>query len=159
MDVVARRTFPAPVEAVWAAWTESDRIRRWWGPEGFTCPVARMDVRPGGASLLAMQAPPEYGGGRTYNTWNYHVVEPMARLEYVMRFADADGTTISPADAGIPPGVPDTVPRVVTFTAAEGGTEVSVTESGYTTAAARDMSRAGLEQCLDKLAATVTTPS
>lgn len=155
-DVTARRTFPAPLGAVWAAWTEPDLIRRWWGPEGFTCPLARMDVRAGGVSLLAMQAPAQYGGGRTHNTWSYSVVEPTSRLEYVMRFADPAGTTISPADAGIPPGVPGAVPHVVTFTArADGGTEVSVTESGYTTAAARDMSAAGLDQCLDKLAAVL----
>jgi uncharacterized protein YndB with AHSA1/START domain len=153
MDVEARRSYPVPVAEVWAAWTTPELIRRWWGPEGFTCPVARMDVRAGGVSLLAMQAPPEYGGGRTYNTWSYGVVEPQARLEYVMRFADPAGTTISPADAGIPPGVPDAVPHVVTFTpAADGGTELSITESGYTTLQARDMSQAGLDQCLDKLA-------
>ena len=156
LDVTTRRTYPVPVEAVWAAWTRPELIRRWWGPQGFTCPVAEMDVRPGGVSLLAMQAPPEYGGGRTYNTWSYGVVEPMARLEYVMRFADADGATVSPADAGIPPGVPEAVPHVVTFTAtAGGGTEVGITESGYTTAPARDMSQAGLEQCLDKLTAVL----
>jgi uncharacterized protein YndB with AHSA1/START domain len=148
--------YPVPVEAVWTAWTVSELVRRWWGPEGFTCPLARMDVRAGGVSLLAMQAPQQYGGGRTYNTWSYGVVEPMARLEYVMRFADPTGATISPADAGIPPGVPDAVPHVVTFTPrADGGTELSITESGYTTAQARDMSQTGLDQCLDKLAAVL----
>jgi len=153
LDVIARRTYSVPVEAVWAAWTEPEVIRRWWGPEGFTCPLARMDVRAGGVSLLAMQAPPQYGGGRTYTTWSYSVVEPMARLEYVVRFADEAGTTISPAEAGIPPGVPDAVPHLVTFTpTAEGGTELSITESGYTASQARDMSQNGLDQCLDKLA-------
>jgi uncharacterized protein YndB with AHSA1/START domain len=152
-DVTARRTYAVPVEVVWAAWAASELIRRWWGPEGFTCPLARMDVRAGGVSLLAMQAPPQYGGGTTYNTWNYSVVEPMARLEYVMRFADPSGTTISPADAGIPPGVPDAVPHVVTFTpTVDDGTELSIIESGYTTPQARDMSQGGLDQCLDKLA-------
>jgi uncharacterized protein YndB with AHSA1/START domain len=115
-----------------------------------------MDVRAGGVSLLAMQAPQQYGGGRTFNTWSYDVVEPMARLEYVMRFADPTGTTISPADAGIPPGVPDAVPHVVTFTAlAGGGTELTIAESGYTTPQARDVSQGGLDQCLDKLAAVL----
>jgi uncharacterized protein YndB with AHSA1/START domain len=157
MDVAARRAYPVPVEVVWAAWTVSELIRRWWGPEGFTCPLARMDVRAGGVSLLAMQAPQQYGAGQTYNTWSYSVVEPMARLEYIMRFADPSGTTISPADAGIPPGVPDAVPHVVTFTPrADGGTELSITESGYTTVQARDMSQAGLDQCLDKLAVALS---
>jgi uncharacterized protein YndB with AHSA1/START domain len=153
LEVLARRTLPAPVEDVWAAWTRSEGVRRWWGPQGFTCPLATMDVRPGGVSLIAMQAPPEYGGGRTFNTWSYSVVEPTTRLEYVMRFADPQGATITPAEAGIPPGVPAAVPHVVTFTARpDGGTDLTVTESGYTLAEARDMSQAGLDQCLDKLA-------
>lgn len=157
LNVTANRTYPVPVEAVWASWTESELIRRWWGPAGFTCPVAEMDVRAGGASLLAMRAPEEYGGGETYNTWNYSTVEPMARLEYVMRFADKTGATISPADAGIPPGVPDEVPHVVTFTpTADGGTQLSITESGYLSAEARDISQSGLDQCLDKLDAVLS---
>jgi uncharacterized protein YndB with AHSA1/START domain len=153
LHVAARRIYPVPVEVVWAAWTTPDLIRQWWGPEGFSCPIAQMDVRVGGVSLLAMQAPPEYGGGRTYNTWSYRVVEPRDRLEFVMRFADQTGATISPADAGVPAGVPDAVPHVVTFTpTADGGTELSITESGYTTRQARDISQGGLDQCLDKLA-------
>src|SRR5262245_18935938 len=160
LEVAARRTYPVPVEAVWAAWTAPELVRRWWGPEGFSCPLARMDVRAGGVSLLAMQAPPQYCGGQTYNTWSYSVVEPRARLEYVVRFADQTGTTISPADAGIPPGVPDAVPHVVTFTRTDdGGTELRIIESGYTTPQARDMSQIGLDQCLDKLALVLSDPA
>src|SRR5262245_40576580 len=155
-DVAARRTYPVPVEILWAAWTAPELIRQWWGPEGFSCPLARMEVRAGGVSLLAMQAPSQYGGGQTYTTWTYSAVEPRARLEYVVRFADQTGAMISPADAGIPPGVPDAVPHLVTFIpTVDGGAELSITESGYTTAQARDMSQIGLDQCLDKLAAVL----
>ena len=60
---------------------------------------------------------------------------------------------MTPAEAGIPPGVPAAVPHVVTFAARlDGGTDLTVTESGYTLAEARDMSQAGLDQRLDKLA-------
>ena len=157
LSVVAHRTVAAPVAAAWAAFAEPDLVRRWWGPQGFTCPLARMDVRVGAASLLAMRAPTEFGGGETYNTWTYSVVEPPVRLEYVLRFADQSGTTINPADAGIPPGVPEAVPHVVTFTPRpEGGTTVHVTESGYTDENARNISQAGLEQCLDKLEAVLS---
>ena len=40
----------------------------------------------------------------------------------------------------------------------EGGTELTVTEHGYTTEEARDLSRAGMEQCLDKMAAIFAGP-
>ena len=44
-DLVFTRVFDAPLERVWEAWTDSEDIKRWWGPNHFTCPVAKMDVR------------------------------------------------------------------------------------------------------------------
>ncbi|PRY68600.1 uncharacterized protein YndB with AHSA1/START domain [Glaciihabitans tibetensis] len=151
-EVRASRQLPVPVADAYAAWTESDQVTRWWGPTGFTCPLAEMDVRPGGVSLIAMRAPAEFGGGDMYNTWSYGLVEPPHRLEYEMRFATSDGTVIRPADAGIPAGVPDAVPHVVTFEAVgDDRSRVTVVESGYTDEQSRDLSQGGLEQCLDKL--------
>jgi uncharacterized protein YndB with AHSA1/START domain len=159
-NVEVTRTVPAPVATAYAAWTDSDLVRRWWGPTGFTCPVARMDVREGGVSLVAMRAPAEFGGGDLYNTWTYTRVVPPARLEYTLRFCTSDGTTISPAEAGVPGDVPDAVPHVVTFEALDDTScRISVTEYGYPDPPARDMSRAGLEQCLDKLAKALVTAS
>ncbi len=40
-----------------------------WNPEGFTCSVARMDVREGGTSLVRMRAPKEFGGQDMFSTW------------------------------------------------------------------------------------------
>jgi uncharacterized protein YndB with AHSA1/START domain len=147
MTVHAVRDLPVPPEAVYAAFTDPGTIRRWWGPDGFTCPVAEMDVREGGASLLGMRAPVEYGGGDMYTLWSYTAVVPPHRLEYVLRFAGADGRHAEP-----PEGVPDGVPHVVTFEPdGAGGTRLTITEYGYTVVAARDGSQTGLDQCLDKL--------
>ena len=55
---------------------------------------------------------------------------------------------------GVPPGVSYDVPHVIAFDAVgDNGTEMTVTEHGYTTEQARDLSKAGMEQCLDKMAA------
>lgn len=156
-EVRTQREFPVGVDELYAAWTEPAAIRQWWGPAGFSCPVAELDVREGGVSLLAMRAPAEYGGGDTYNTWTYSLVEPPTRLEYVMRFATSSGQTISPEEAGVPGGVPDAVPHEVTFEGLDGQrSRVTVTEYGYADQGARDLSQAGLEQCLDKLALLLT---
>jgi uncharacterized protein YndB with AHSA1/START domain len=151
-DVVVTRVLDAPVEQVWKSWTEPEYVVRWWGPTGFTSPMARMDVRVGGTSLVCMRAPAEYGGQDMYNTWTYRSVLPPERLEFDLRFTDADGAPLE--DASIPRGVPSEVPHVVTLRPLESGrTELTVHESGYASAEARDISRAGLEQCLDKMAA------
>jgi uncharacterized protein YndB with AHSA1/START domain len=113
-----------------------------------------MDVRKGGTSLVCMRAPAESGGQDIYNTWTYATVIPMERLEYVLAFTDADRNPAEPADLGLPPGIPREAPHVVTFTALDRGrTEVTVRESGYASAELAAFSRAGMEQCLDKMAA------
>jgi uncharacterized protein YndB with AHSA1/START domain len=150
-EVRATREFPAPVTETYAAWTLEEGVRAWWGPTGFTCPIAEMDVRVGGVSLVAMRAPAEYGGGDIYNTWSYSRVDAPYRLDYVVRFATSDGGEVTPQQVGIGEGVPNGVPHVVTFESAPRGSRVTVVESGYTSAHARDLSRAGMEQCLDKL--------
>jgi uncharacterized protein YndB with AHSA1/START domain len=153
-DMALTRTLDAPVEDVWRAWTEPDAFMGWWGPAGFTAPLAEMDVREGGTSLICMRAPAEFGGQDFYNTWTYSRIVPNERLEFVQAFTDRERTAHDPADLGLPPGIPARVPHVVTFRPlAEGRTELSVTESGYPSEDVAAISRGGMEQCLDKLAA------
>ena len=152
--VVVTREVDAPPEAAWRAWSDPELVRQWWGPTGFTCPRADVDLRAGGSTLVAMQAPPEYGGFLMHNRWTYGVVDEPRRLEFVSEFADGDGQVITPAAAGIPPGVPEQVPHVVEFEPLPGGrTRVTVTETGYTGEEARAQSHAGQEQVMDKLQA------
>ncbi|MHA6630561.1 SRPBCC domain-containing protein [Pseudonocardia sichuanensis] len=149
-DLTVTRLLEAPVEQAWKAWTEPEYVMRWWGPTGFTSPLAELDVREGGTSLVCMRAPAEYGGQDMYNTWTYRTVVPHERLEFALGFTDADRAPLD--DASIPPGVPRAVRHVVTLRPVDGGrTELTVQEFGYGTAEARDVSRAGLEQCLDKM--------
>lgn len=56
-DLVFERTFNAPRELVWKAFTDPDRVPRWWGPKGTTTTVVEMDVRPGGAWRYVSHAP------------------------------------------------------------------------------------------------------
>ena len=149
-DVVVTRRFDAPVERLWNAWTRDDDVKRWWGPTGFTSPVARMDVRIGGRSIVSMRSP---DGHDLFTTWTYQAIEPLERLEFVLNFSDADGNTLDPAAIGMPPGIPRGVPHVVSFKSLGDQTEMTVHESGYTSELAVENSRLGLEQSLDKLAA------
>jgi hypothetical protein len=79
---------------------------------------------------------------------------PHSRIAYVFNFADPDGNRVAPADLDIPAGVPDDGERLVTFDdLGSGRTEMTVVEHGYTDEEARNISQAGLEQCVDKMAA------
>lgn len=56
-ELTLTRVFDAPRELVFKAWTDRDRLQRWWGPKGFTNPVCRIDVRRGGAIEIHMRGP------------------------------------------------------------------------------------------------------
>ena len=152
-DLSVTRTFDAPVEKVWKQWSESENVMRCWGPKGFTSPLAKMDFREGGVSLVCMRAPKEFGGFDMYNTWSYKKIVPHERIEFVLNFSDKDGNKLDPAKIGLPPGIPQDVPHIITFKAlGDKKTEMTVSEFGYTTDQAVETSKAGLEQCLDKMA-------
>ena len=155
-DLVVTRVFTAPVDLVWKAWTEPEYVMRWWGPDHFTSPSAKMDFREGGTSLVCMRAPKDFGGQDMYSTWVYQKIVPMERIEFIQNLADKDGNLIDPADIGMPPKFPRDTRTVVTFKdLGNGETEMTVTEYNMPTADTEMGKNAeiGLNQSLDKMMA------
>ena len=84
------RTFDAPRDRVFRAWTDPRLLEKWWGPPGFTCPSAQVDLRVGGAYRLAM-TPPQ--GQTFYLAGTFREVTPPERLVYTWQWEDdAEGT-------------------------------------------------------------------
>jgi uncharacterized protein YndB with AHSA1/START domain len=153
INMVTTRIFDASPEQVWKAWSKEEMVKQWWGPRGFTCPVAKIVFREGGTSLVCMRAPKEYGGKDIYNTWSYQKIVTMERIEYVLNFTDKDGNKFDPSAMGMPAGIPKEVPHIITFRdLGNNKTEVTVTEYGYTSAEVVALSKAGMNECLDKMA-------
>jgi uncharacterized protein YndB with AHSA1/START domain len=151
-ELTTTRVFNAPVERVWQAWVKPEMVKKWWGPKNFTVPVVEMDFHEGGTSLISMQAPEEMGGFVLYNTWEYTRIVPNKQLEFTLRFTDKDRKVLNPQDIGLPEGIPIKVPHVITFEGVGDKTEINYSEYGYTTNQAVEMSKAGLEEVLDKMA-------
>jgi len=51
------RLLNAPRELVWEVFTDPDHIKNWWGPNGFTNTIFKMDLQPGGKWDLVMHGP------------------------------------------------------------------------------------------------------
>ena len=102
------RTFDAPAQAVFDAWTSAEVLRRWW-PAGadWETPVAEVDVRVGGRLRLVMRSPDgeEFGGSGGYGeiapperlvftwTWDGHEGHEGTQLVEVEFREQEDGTT------------------------------------------------------------------
>jgi len=73
------RTFKAPIELVWEVWTDPEHIVNWWGPNGFTNTIHKMNVQEGGEWELTMHGP----DGRNYpNRSIYKEVVPMKKIVF-----------------------------------------------------------------------------
>src|ERR1017187_6160451 len=56
-QLVLKRTIKASPERIFDAFTDPDQLKKWWWPNGFTCPAAEVDLRVGGTYRLAMEWP------------------------------------------------------------------------------------------------------
>jgi uncharacterized protein YndB with AHSA1/START domain len=83
-DLVFERTFDAPRELVWKAFTDPELIQRWWGPRGTTTTVAEMDVRPGGKWRYVSRAPDR---DEVSFHGEYLEVDPPNRFKWTFLFA------------------------------------------------------------------------
>ena len=99
--LVLSRTFDAPRDLVWKAWTEAARLSGWWGPKGFAWAGGTMDLRPGGIFHYGLTAPD--GKTTMWGRFVYREVVEPARLVFVVSFSDANGgVTRHPAAADWP---------------------------------------------------------
>ena len=67
------REIPAPPEEVFAAFTDPERLARWWGPAGFTNTFHIFEFETGGRWVYTMHSP---NGGNPENESVFDLVEP-----------------------------------------------------------------------------------
>jgi uncharacterized protein YndB with AHSA1/START domain len=110
------RSFDAPVERVFGAWTNEAVLRRWLhGMSGWETPTAEVDLRVGGRIRIVMRDPSD--GTEAGATGEYRVVEPPRRLVFTwvwddqvdqpqlveLEFFERDGrTTVLMTNSAIP---------------------------------------------------------
>lgn len=99
-DLSFERSYAAPIETVWRAWTEAEMLREWWGVDKTTVPECEVDARVGGRIYVVTEAGPgmgKYQGTRWPMEGTFTVVEENARLSYDARSwteGEDDTTTI-----------------------------------------------------------------
>jgi uncharacterized protein YndB with AHSA1/START domain len=103
------RKFNAPVERVWQVWTMPEFIKQWWGPETYSCPEAKIDLRKGGQMLLAMKGP---DGKVVYSGGVIEELIPDTKIVCSDKFMDKDGNPMSAADYGMPGDWPEDGSRI-----------------------------------------------
>ena len=149
LTLVITRVFDAPRSLVFQAWTEPERVMRWWGPKGFTTPVCKIDLRPGGVFRNCMRSP---DGQDFWSQGVYREIEEPERIVCTDTFADEKGNLVSPEQYGMSPDWPAEALITVTFTEHAGKTRLTMQHAPLQPGRERDMCRQGWNESLDKLA-------
>lgn len=145
--VVIERTFDAPRELVWQMWVDPEHFKQWYGPNGFSVPVANMDTRVGGKRLICMASPD--GSMKMWTTGEYVEIVLNERLVYTESPADEHGNVVSPSAMGMPEGYPATTEVTVLFEDHGERTKMVMTHAGVP---ADSGAGGGWMQAFDKMA-------
>lgn len=128
------RTFRAPAEAVFEAWTSEEVMRRWFhGEHHWETPEAEVDLRVGGAVRVVMRDPDKdvrYGGGGHYTE-----IDPPTRLAFTWTWDNEARETLIELD----------------FEEVAGATTVRMTHSGLADQESVRSHEGGWSNCFDNL--------
>ncbi len=147
--IVIERRVAAPIEVVWAMWTESEHFAAWYGPNGARIPVAEIDARVGGSRRVCMEMGTGDGAMQMWFGGTHREVEPVRRLVYTEAMCDADGNPLPPEATGMPPGAPTETTVTVELEAVDASsTHMVMTHAGVP---ADSPGATGWNMALDKL--------
>ena len=137
------RTYQAPAEAVFDAWTSEEVMRRWFrGERAWQTPHAEVDLRLGGTVRVVMRDPvkeEDYGGGGHYTE-----IDPPRRLAFTWTWDDdADRETLIELD----------------FEESDGATRVTMTHHGLRHQEHVTSHEGGWNNALDNLEAALAAAS
>ncbi len=82
------RTFDAPRDVVFKAWTEPEQLKQWFGPKGFKGFYGKQELRPGGMYHYGIQGP---DGTKLWGRYIYKVIQAPERIECIQSFSDEKG--------------------------------------------------------------------
>jgi uncharacterized protein YndB with AHSA1/START domain len=129
-----RRTFAAPREKVFRAWTDPQALKQWFGPPGYKTTAAEVDLRKGGKYKLTMHKEPD---GDPFSAFGmFQEVRSPERLVYSWNWDHRE--------------IGDTL-VTLEFRDLDGRTEVVLTHERFPNTEERDGHNQGWSGCFDRL--------
>jgi len=134
------RTFAAPRERVFRAWTDAAELSRWFAPtDEHTTKVIELEIRVGGRYRVEMHAP---SGNVHTVTGIFREIDPPERLVFTWAWEGKDmGETLVTLE----------------FQDRGGSTDLVLTHELFPTQELRDEHNRGWDGCLTRLAKLVTS--
>lgn len=131
------RTFTAPPERVFRAWTDAEAVKGWFGPHGSKTVLAEIDLRVGGRYRFGVQSPDGY---LNYVSGTYRAIQIPTRLVFTWGWSNRDNPD------------PDEMMLVtVAFQAHGVGTQVTLTQEHLPSEMSKEQHTAGWVESFEQL--------
>lgn len=152
-EIVIVKAFDLPVNLVWQAWTNPDNLKKWWGPNNFTCTYTAIDLKAGGKYLHCMRSKL---GEKIWSTGTYLEIIPYKKLVFTDSFSNSKGHMIPASDLDLPGKWPMILMITLCFEEVGNATNLVLTHEGIPSDISDECVR-GWNQSLDKLEAAMRT--
>lgn len=138
-ELIVSRIFNAPRELIFRLWTDPEHAMHWWGPP--MCPAVEMnmDVRVGGKWRNCLKSAED--GSLLWQHGEFREIDPPRRLVFTFTWDNNQYLEF--------PNVPMLV--TLTFEEREGGTLVTLRQTGFHSIADRDGHGVGWSGTFDRL--------
>ncbi|WP_173916795.1 SRPBCC domain-containing protein [Halobacillus sp. Marseille-Q1614] len=120
-EIVVERTFKAPRNLVFKAYSDPEHLANWWGPEGWNTEIRTFDFEPGGVWHYCMtcvdKSQGDFYGQESWGKAVFKEIQDNEKIVYLDFFSDEEGNTS------------ETMPEMkitVTFIEMNGHTKVEV---------------------------------
>jgi uncharacterized protein YndB with AHSA1/START domain len=135
LELHLEKELAVPPECVFAAFTDGEQLRRWWGPSGFDVPRLEFEAVEGASYRIAMQPP---DGAVFHLAGTFRVVDAPRRLVFTFAWEEPD---------------PDDQETIVTVTLEPqgSGTRLVVDQGSFKTEPRRQLHCDGWTQTLERL--------
>ncbi|MEO6847652.1 MAG: SRPBCC domain-containing protein [Chthoniobacterales bacterium] len=138
------RTFAATRDRVFAAWTDPDQAKQWFGPEGCNLVDLQIDFRVGGKYRFVVEAPSCEEANSPIEKMivggEYREITPPSRLVYTWQWEDDEAY------------VNHETLITIDFIAKGDSTEIRLTHENLPSELSRGRHEYGWNGCLDKFA-------
>lgn len=136
-ELVITRTFRAPRELVWKAWSDPKQMIQWMGPRSHPARHLEGEFRPGGVWRCCLTAAD--GSGDLWQGGIYHEIVEPERMVFTFAWDGDDG---KPENEML---------ITLTFVEDGAGTKMTLRQTGFRSVEQRDGHNGGWTSCFDRL--------
>ena len=125
-EVFIEEIFNASLEKVFNAWTDPEKLIKWYAPDGCTIHFKKINIETGG-QFHSCISNPQFGD--CWAIGEYKEILPNAKIVFTLINADENGDPINPTEIGMDPDWPRETLVTVTFTEENGKTKLQLRQT------------------------------